>query len=161
MMNTELSESLKVFTEKIVKDLGYPETEVVVTGEQTEEGYEISVAINGEGLELLIGFHGKNLQSIQSVLLSYARRLIADKELKIFLFLDIGQYFYKQNERIAKEVEQAIEEVKLLEEPYEFKPMNPRLRRYVHMEVSKHPEVRSESKGEGEDRRVVIYPAEK
>ena len=41
-------------------------------------------------------------------------------------------------------------------QPYPLEPMSPYDRRLVHMALSEHPQVMTESTGEGEDRRVVI-----
>src|SRR4029079_11594452 len=107
--------------------------------------------------ELLIGYHGTNLQALHHITVSAMRRMFpADK--RVSLFLDVGDYFEKQDDKVRQMVNQAVEEVKLLDEPYEFSPMAPRMRRIVHLEAEKHTDVRTESIGKGIDRRVVIYP---
>jgi spoIIIJ-associated protein len=117
----------------------------------------MQVMIKGADMDLLIGYHGKNLQALHQLAVAYIKRIFP-QEKRVSLFLDIGDYFEKQNDKVREMVAQAIEEVKLLDEPYEFKPMAPRLRRVVHLEAEKHTEVRTESTGEGMDRRVIIYP---
>ena len=71
---------------------------------------------------------------------------------------NLAEKYRAKSYKEIKNQDKAVEEVKLLDEPYEFKPMPPRLRRVVHLEAEKHKEVRTESTGEGMDRRVVIYP---
>jgi len=41
-----------------------------------------------------------------------------------------------------------------------MRPMSPYERRIVHMELAKNESVKTESIGDGEDRRVVIKPAD-
>ena len=41
---------------------------------------------------------------------------------------------------------------------YTLEPMSPAERRIVHMSLAGHDEVRTESEGEGNQRRVVILP---
>jgi spoIIIJ-associated protein len=43
-------------------------------------------------------------------------------------------------------------------QPYPLEPMSPYDRRIVHMALAEHPQVMTESTGEGEERRVVIMP---
>ncbi len=156
-MNEELNNKVKLFVSEIIKGLGYTPEDISVTSEDDAEKTNMQVMIKGADLDLLIGYHGKNLQSLHQLVVAYIKRIFpADK--RVSLFLDIGDYFEKQNDKVREMVAQAVEEVKLLDEPYEFKPMPPRLRRIVHLEAEKHTEVRTESTGEGMDRRVIIYP---
>jgi spoIIIJ-associated protein len=41
-----------------------------------------------------------------------------------------------------------------------LRPMSPYERRLVHMELAENEKIKTESTGEGEDRRVVIKPAD-
>ncbi|MCC7303901.1 KH domain-containing protein [bacterium] len=156
-MNEEYNNKVKEFISQIVTQLGYTPESIDVTSEEDTEKTNMQIMIKGTEMDLLIGYHGKNLQALHQLTVSYLKRVFpADK--RVSLFLDIGDYFEKQNTKVREMVAQAVEEVKLLDEPYEFKPMPPRLRRIVHVEAEKHTEVRTESTGEGMDRRVIIYP---
>lgn len=156
-MNEEYNSKVKDFLTQIVTALGYTPEAIEVTSEEDTEKTNMQVMIKGTDMDLLIGYHGKNLQALHQLAVTYIKRIFpADK--RVSLFLDIGDYFEKQNDKVREMVAQAVEEVKLLDEPYEFQPMAPRLRRIVHLEAEKHTEVRTESTGEGMDRRVIIYP---
>lgn len=156
-MNEEYNSKVKDFLTQIVTALGYTPEAIEVTSEDDTEKTNMQVMIKGTDMDLLIGYHGKNLQALHQLVVTYIKRIFpADK--RVSLFLDIGDYFEKQNDKVREMVAQAVEEVKLLDEPYEFQPMAPRLRRIVHLEAEKHTEVRTESTGEGMDRRVIIYP---
>lgn len=159
-MNKEVLKNVQTFVEGIVKGIGFEDVKVETDLNETEEKYHVSVNVNGEGLELLIGYHGKNLNALHSIIMTYVNRQTPrDEESKrISLFLDIGGYYEKQNLKVKEQAAQAVEEVRLLDEPYEFQPMSARLRRVVHMELQEYEDVRTESTGEGASRRVVIYP---
>lgn len=156
-MNEEYTAKIKEFITHLVTTVGYAPSSIEVTSQVEEEKTNLQVIVKGEDMELLIGYHGKNLEALHQLTVAYIKRIFpADK--RVSLFLDVGDYFEKQNDQVREMVTQAVEEVKLLDEPYEFKPMPPRLRRVVHLEAEKHKEVRTESTGEGMDRRVIIYP---
>jgi spoIIIJ-associated protein len=157
-MDEKLMQQVKDFVTKIVTDLGFSAESITVTGEEKEERIDLQVIVKGDELELLIGYHGKNLESLHQITVGCVKQIFP-KDKRVSLFLDVGDYFEKQNEKLRQLVAEAVEEVKLLDEPYEFKPMAPRMRRIVHLEVEKHPEIRTESTGEGMDRRVIIYPS--
>jgi len=157
-MDKKVLTKTEEFISRIVSDIGFTECSINVAGEEQDDRFAIQIALEGEGLELLIGYHGKNLHSMHQVVLNFIRQNL-DTDKRISLFLDIGGYFEKENEKVRELATQAIEEVKLLDEPYEFEPMSARLRREVHMVTSEDKDIRSESKGEGPSRRVVIYPA--
>jgi len=48
--------------------------------------------------------------------------------------------------------------VKQLGKPYKLNPMPAEERRIVHLSVAEDSQIRTESEGFGENRRVVIYP---
>ena len=124
--------------------------------EPAKEMYIVELSIDGDSRELLIGYHAKNLKAFRLIIQSFLNNAFKDQNVR--LNLDIGEYYKTKLERLAKQVEQSIEEVKLLNEPVEMRPMSPKFRRHIHMIVGDTSGVFSESKGEGMNRRVVIYP---
>ncbi len=126
--------------------------------ENTREVYIVELAIDADARELLIGYHAKNLKAFRLVIQSFLNKQFPDHNVR--LNLDVGEYYKNKLERLAKQVKQSIEEVKLLNEPVEMRPMSPKFRRHIHLIVSEDDGVFSESKGEGMNRRVVIYPAD-
>lgn len=66
-------------------------------------------------------------------------------------------YYRKERERLIAELTRAAaHKATIKKETVELPPMNSYERRIVHMEISIHPELKTESVGEGHDRRVVI-----
>jgi spoIIIJ-associated protein len=104
----------------------------------------------------LIGQYGVNLQALQHI----ARVIIRKKtENKTNFILDVNSYRQEKNESIvslAKSMaEQAIREGRSVV----LRPMSPYERRLIHLELSKNEQIKTESIGEGEDRRVILKPA--
>ena len=123
-----------------------------------EEGKEdIIYNIRTEESNFLIGQYGMNLQALQHI----ARILVRKKtEERVNFVLDVNSYKKNKNVSIAalakSSAEQAVQEKK----PIILRPMSPYERRLVHMELSKNPEITTESIGEGEERKVVIKPVD-
>ncbi len=66
-------------------------------------------------------------------------------------------YYRKERERLITELTRAAARKAMLsKEEVELPPMNAYERRIVHVEISTHPELRTESQGLGPERRVVI-----
>lgn len=66
-------------------------------------------------------------------------------------------YYRKERERLITELTRAAaHKATIKKEIVELPPMNSYERRIVHMEISIHPELKTESIGEGRDRRVAI-----
>jgi spoIIIJ-associated protein len=53
----------------------------------------------------------------------------------------------------------AAEKVRETKVPYKFNPMDSRERRIIHLSLAQDQGIHTESEGEGEYRKVVIYPA--
>ncbi len=70
--------------------------------------------------------------------------------------LDVN-YYRRERERLIAELARAsAKKAMITKTDVELPPMNGYERRLVHMEITTHPELKTESVGEGKDRRVVI-----
>jgi len=66
-------------------------------------------------------------------------------------------YYRKERERLIIELARAAaHKIKITKEEVELPPMNSYERRVVHVELADKPDLKTESLGEGKDRRVVI-----
>lgn len=126
-----------------------------VTGEKPED--EISYRITIETLEsgLLIGRHGDTLNSLQLLL---GVMLFKRTGSWIHVLVDVGNYRKMREESVTAMADRIIAEVERTGQPVPLPFLSPLERRMVHMHLTDHPTVMSESEGEGRDRRLVIKP---
>lgn len=147
---------IKETVEELIAKMGFV-SEVEIKKEIKDDKENIICNIKTENSNLLIGQYGVNLQSLQHV----ARLLVRGRtENKINFIVDINSYREEKNssiEKIAKEMaEQAINEKRAIV----MRPMSPYERRLVHMTLSGNDQIKTESIGEGEDRKIVIKPTQ-
>jgi spoIIIJ-associated protein len=129
-----------------------PESE---SGENTEENLICNISVEGDS-NFLIGQYGVNLQALQHL----ARLIIRKKtEEKINFTLDVNFYRQQKNQAIAEQAEEAAKQAVDEKRAIVMKPMSAYERRIVHMILGKNSQVMTESIGEGEDRKVVVKPA--
>ncbi len=114
----------------------------------------LSVELEGDNLNELIGHHGRNLESAQVVLGLMLTRKIEDKSVR--LVLDINAYKVSREKYLQSYALRAADQVRESGQELELMPMKPSERRIVHMVLKEEKDIETESKGEGEDRRVVI-----
>jgi predicted RNA-binding protein Jag len=82
--------------------------------------------------------------------------LIFRKEKQNPFVIDVN-YYRKERERLISELARAAAKKAIItKQDVELPSMNGYERRLVHMEIATHPELRTESTGEGKERRVVI-----
>lgn len=108
-----------------------------------------------EDASLLIGYKGGNLAALQAIL-----RLIFQKHFDPcpIIFLDINNYRQQREEYIKQLAKKTARQVALTKKAVELEPMNAAERRVVHSELAAHPELTTQSRGVGEERRVVVMP---
>ena len=123
----------------------------------TEEEDAFKVAIIGEDLGVLIGFHGENIAAFQTVL-----GLLVAKRLGEWLHLgvDVGGYRADRESKLRDLAVRTSERVRFLQTSVTLAPMPAFERRLIHLAVSEIEGVVSDSIGEGWQRRVVVKPAE-
>jgi len=124
-----------------------------------EEGPAAPIAldIEGDDLGILIGRRGQTLSSLQYIL-----RLIVSHQMKawVSIILDVEGYRQRRSGVLRALAERTAERVKDMGEPFTLEPMSAYERRIVHLALTEHPDVITQSTGEGEARKVVILPRE-
>lgn len=121
---------------------------------------DTSVVLNITGLteqdqQLLVGRRGENLTALQFMV---NLLLGAQTDLWARVVVDVNGYRVRRKEALTMLAERMAERVMEQGQPYPLEPMSPYDRRIVHMALAEHPQVMTESTGEGEERRVVIMP---
>ena len=133
-----------------------PSTTLLVEGEEGTAD-SINLEITGEDLGILIGRRGLTLSCLQ-----YIVRLIVGHQTQTWLPMTIDVEGYK---RRRYDVLQALawriaDQVKTRKVPFALEPMLAYERRVIHLTLADHPDVTTQSSGEGEARKVVILPRE-
>jgi spoIIIJ-associated protein len=111
--------------------------------------------ITGDNLEILIGRRGQTLDALQ-----YLVRLILTRQSKskVPVMIDVDGYKQKRFDDLRAMALNVAEQVKQHNSSIRLEPMTAFERRIVHMALAKDQEVATESVGEGDYRKVVVYP---
>ena len=125
-----------------------------VTFSAVQKGEATIIRLDGENLGALIGRRGETMESLSYLASLVANRLEGDY---IKLGLDVAGYRDKRESDLTALAQRIGAKVRKTGRSFAMEPMNPYERRIIHSAISKMEGVRSESKGEGRDRRVVIY----
>ena len=120
---------------------------------KTQTGFIIKIV--GQDAGCLIGRKGETMEAL-SYLTSLAANRFEDSDEKISV--DVADYRQKREKDLVAMAKKMAAKVAKSGRSYSFEPMNPYERRIIHATVSEINGVKSESKGEGSQRRVVIYP---
>jgi spoIIIJ-associated protein len=120
---------------------------------------ELPLALNvkGDDLGILIGRRGQTLGALE-----YVTKLIVVQRLKSWvpLTIDVGGYKKHRRDSLQKLALYLAEQVKSRRRAMPMEPMPADERRIVHLALADHPDVTTQSTGEGENRKVVILPRE-
>lgn len=113
----------------------------------------VTLNIEGDDLGVLIGRRGQALSSLQ-----YLLRLIVAEKLSKWVLVNVDVDWYKKRhyESLKKLSLRLAEQVARRKRAITMEPMPPDERRIVHITLANYPDVKTESTGEGEDRRVII-----
>lgn len=123
----------------------------------TDETEAFRVRIETEETGLLIGHHGKTLESFQLVL-----GIIISKKLGRWVkaYVNVGDYREKREETLMHMAQRAAERALALGRPVELSRLSPSERRIIHLTLSGDERVMTESIGEGDDRVLLVKPKE-
>ncbi len=132
----------------ILRLMGVAESEITFTQQENE----LHLNIQGEGLDLLTKKRGSVLDALQFIV----NKMHGVKGGRIFI--DCNGFRTCHEEDISGLALRLGAKAKRLRKPVTINSLNAHDRRLVHMAVQDDQELRSRSKGEGEFKKVVIYP---
>ncbi len=117
----------------------------------------IAFDIKGDDLGILIGRRGQTLSCLQ-----YIVRLIVGHQTEAWvpIIIDVEEYKQRRYEALQALAWRIAEQVKAEQAPFTLEPMSAYERRIIHLALAEHPDVMTQSIGEGEARKVVILPKE-
>lgn len=111
--------------------------------------------IGGEDLGILIGRRAETLAALQ-----YLVRLMVNHRVHhwVNLVVDVEGYKARREEQLVRLAERMAERAASTGRAVALEAMPPRERRIVHITLRNHPQVTTQSVGEGEQRKVTIIP---
>lgn len=111
--------------------------------------------IIGDDLGVLIGRRGETLRDLQ-----YIARLIVGRKIGGWanIVVDVEGYKQRREASLRKLARQMAERAIIGGRPIFMEPMAAYERRIIHLELREHPKVTTQSSGEGDRRKVGIYP---
>ncbi len=158
---SDIAEVAKSVLEKLLTLMGVtgsivPQAQPVVEG-GLEDSASVAFDVKGDDLGILIGRRGQTLSCLQ-----YIVRLIVGHQTKARapIVIDVEGYKQRRYQTLQALARQMAEQVKARGAPFTLEPMPAYERRLVHLALADHPDVTTQSIGQGEARRVVILPKE-
>lgn len=146
----ESKQLVKDITIDFLSRLGIEGTVEVNTDET--DAYRIHIATEETGI--IIGYHGRTLESFQMIL-----SMIISKQLgSIKVYVNVNDYREKREESLMYLAQRAAERVLETGRPVELTSLSPAERRVVHLTLSGDERVDTESEGDGERRVLVVKP---
>ena len=119
-----------------------------------EEGvYQVIVKADEEA-STVIGRHGETIRAIQKILEVIFYKSFGEAT---NILVNVNDYREKQKERLESMASDYASRAASSQEPVEIRGLSSYERKLIHEYVTKnHPDLTSESTGEGKDRRLVI-----
>ncbi len=145
-----LLEKIKNLTQKL---LDFLEVDATFKIEEKEGLFNIDLQTENSGV--LIGYHGETLSAIQLILSMMVFRDLSEWPR---IIVNIGDYRQRRQEALERMAASACQKVKFSGSEYELPAMSAAERRLIHIALASNPDVETESRGEGRERRVVIKP---
>lgn len=146
---------VKQIVEELLSKMGVAADVVAVYDEDDSEVRTVNIDVNGKDLSILIGRNGETLNAFQ-----FITKLIAGKELgrAVPLKIDVEGYRARREKQLRNLAQKMAEQVINTGQSLALEPMTPAERRIVHIELRNNQDVYTESLGDGNRRKVVIYP---
>jgi spoIIIJ-associated protein len=127
-------------------------------GPEGEPQHSIMLYIEGldeDTVGLMIGRRGETLRSLQFLLNTIVNRTSGRWPQ---LVVDVGNYRQRRQESLESLARRMAEQVRATGRPMPLEPMPAYDRRIIHMALREDETVYTESTGEGDNRRITIFP---
>jgi len=157
MLSKEQEQLIKDTAQEMLDKMGFDTKLTLTTSVSKDENSKESVILEIESPDskFIIGKQGTALISLQHIL-----RLVVRSKTEDYLnfSVDVNGYRRQQDDYIRELAQETAQEVIINGRASTLEPMNGYERRLVHLELEKNDQVKTESIGEGDDRKVIISP---
>ena len=126
----------------------------LVSVEASPDG-DILLKADGPDAANLIGRKGQTLDAVQHLLETIVNR---ERKPRVRIRVDAGDYLARREENLVKLAQRLGDKVKKSGRPASFSPMPAYERRIIHLALKDDPGLRTQSKGSGELRKLIIMP---
>lgn len=151
---TESGTPLEI-TERFIRGLAVRvDPGLSVSAREVEDAIEVEIA--GEGAGRLAGRDGRVLGAIE--LLAYTVLAKHSGRADLRVRVDAGGFRRRHADNLGRVAERIAVQVAKSGEPHELQPMPASDRRIIHIALKEHPDVMTESVGEGPGRRLIVRP---
>jgi spoIIIJ-associated protein len=154
---TELRKCVDIILRKAHFDLSYDIKITPPGGPAALENPEVLLVFRGRQMDLLLERNAELLKAMEHIALRWLR---IDPQFYDRVRFDAGGYRAMRIEELKISARVAAERVREIKTPFRFNSMSARERRILHLVLKEEPGVRTSSEGSGEDRQVIVYPAE-
>ncbi|MGA2814447.1 MAG: R3H domain-containing nucleic acid-binding protein [Candidatus Acidiferrum sp.] len=155
------AEALRRFLEEVIRASGLALRVTVeaasAPGAALEGDAEVLADLGGADQTVLLERNAEVLKAIEHLAFKALRLEPAFHER---IHIDCGGYRALRFEELRMTARVAAERVESSRQPFRLNPMSSRERRIVHLALKDFRAVRTESVGMGEERQVVIHPAD-
>jgi spoIIIJ-associated protein len=155
------ADALRRFLEEMVRvsglELKINVRAVATDGANPEGDAEVLADLDGKDKEILLERNAEVLKAFEHLAFKALRLEPAYHEK---IHIDSGGYRALRFEELRMTARVAAERVQASRQPFRLNPMSSRERRIVHLALKEMTGVRTESIGIGEERQVVIHPAD-
>lgn len=139
---------------RILEAAGVNVTRTLRSAHDPETGGPV-IDLAGEDSGLLIGRRGQTLQALQFLVTLIVRKKLGED---VRVVLDVENYRQRRESSLRDMAAKVATRVAQTNRSITLEPMPPADRRIIHTSLAEHPGVRTESAGEGENRKVTIIP---
>ena len=148
-----MKEEIRAFVERLNESAGF-ELKVAVE-DSTDDSGDYRVVLSGPDRGLVLGRAAELLDAIEYVTnRAFGKQMRHDAK----IVFDSGSYRSNREQELRLMAEKAAERVRGSRTAFTFDPMSPSERRIIHLALVEDSSVRTESVGDGLERKVRVIP---
>ena len=151
--NNNLEDKILDQLEKILSRLN---VNAEITSTAQEDG-SLRFNIESADSSILIGRHGENLDSLQTILHAMLYKLFTADELPDVV-VDVDNWKTNREAELKDLAAKVVQKVKFSNKPQSLSNLKPFERRIVHLTLENNPDVETRSEGEGRFRKLIVSP---
>ena len=149
-----MEDKIKELLSQFLSQLGYTSPyEATVVLDEESKIYQVT--INTSDPAILIGYHGDTISSLQLLL---AQHLHSQTTEWISISINVNDYRQRREQALQAMADTVVARVIATGQPEALPPLPANERRLLHVYLTDHPRVTTESQGEGRFRSVSISP---